>query len=87
MFGNTSGIEEPSIGAQFAYIIDVLERRAKSGNLLAYIHVVEPRVSNLREWSLMHRMTLSSSFGRELSLVRVTRVIILSWPNNIVNWV
>jgi NADPH2 dehydrogenase len=48
VFGSMSGVEEPSIVAQYAYVIGELERRAKAGNRLAYIHVVEPAVTDLR---------------------------------------
>lgn len=39
-----SGGAEPLIVAQYAYIIGELERRAKEGKRLAYLHLVEPRV-------------------------------------------
>ena len=45
-FGNQSGGEEPLIVAQYAHIIGELEKRAKEGYRLAYIHLVEPRVTN-----------------------------------------
>lgn len=46
-FGNMSGINEPHIVAHYAYLFGELERRAKDGKRLAFIHLMEPRVSNL----------------------------------------
>ena len=43
-YGDMSGGAEPLIVAQYAYIIGELERRAKEGKRLAYLHLVEPRV-------------------------------------------
>lgn len=43
-YGDMSGGDEPLIVAQFAYIIGELEKRAKAGKRLAYLHLVEPRV-------------------------------------------
>ena len=45
-FGNLSGGAEPLIVAQYAHIIGELERRARAGKRLAYVHLVEPRVTN-----------------------------------------
>lgn len=45
-FGSMSGSDAPEIVAQFAYVIGELERRAKEGKRLAYIHLVEPRVTH-----------------------------------------
>lgn len=46
-FGDMSGGDNPIILSQYAYIIGELEKRAqKDGNRLAYIHLVEPRVTN-----------------------------------------
>ena len=39
-----SGGTDPTIIAQYAYIIGELEKRAKAGKRLAYIHFMEPRV-------------------------------------------
>ena len=41
------GRAEPLIVAQYAHIIDELEKRARDGKRLAYIHLVEPRVTKL----------------------------------------
>lgn len=46
VYGNMSGGKEPDIVAQFAYVIGELERRAKEGKRLAYVHLVEPRVTD-----------------------------------------
>ncbi|SCV00521.1 LANO_0F07272g1_1 [Lachancea nothofagi CBS 11611] len=46
VFGTMSGGEEPLIVAQYAYVIGELEKRAKAGSRLAYVHLVEPRVTN-----------------------------------------
>lgn len=43
-YGTMSGGDDPTIIAQYAYLIGELERRAKAGKRLAYIHMVEPRV-------------------------------------------
>lgn len=45
-FGNMSGGGNPLIIAQYAYTIGELERRAKAGKRLAYIHLAEPSVTN-----------------------------------------
>ncbi|GAV55269.1 hypothetical protein ZYGR_0AS05930 [Zygosaccharomyces rouxii] len=45
-FGSMSGGSAPEIVAQYAYIFGELERRAKEGRRLSYIHLVEPRVTN-----------------------------------------
>lgn len=44
--GNMSGGENPLTLAQYAYMIGQLERKAKSGKRLAYIHLTEPLVTN-----------------------------------------
>ncbi|SCU99487.1 LADA_0H20076g1_1 [Lachancea dasiensis] len=46
VFGVMSGGAEPSIIAQYAYVVGELEKRARAGKGLAYIHLVEPRVTN-----------------------------------------
>ncbi|GCE99557.1 NADPH dehydrogenase [Zygosaccharomyces mellis] len=46
VFSGMSGGQEPEIVAQYAYVVGELERRAKEGKRLAYIHLVEPRVTN-----------------------------------------
>ena len=43
-FGTMSGSQEPTIVAQYAYVIGELERRARAGKRLAYVHLVEPRL-------------------------------------------
>ena len=43
-FGTMSGSQEPTIVAQYAYVIGELERRAKAGKRLAYLHLIEPRL-------------------------------------------
>ena len=45
-FNTMSGGAETGIVAQFAHIIGELEKRARAGKRLAYIHLVEPRVTN-----------------------------------------
>ncbi|KAK5962329.1 alkene reductase PWA37_000371 [Arxiozyma heterogenica] len=46
LYGTMSGGAEPLIVAQYAHVIGELERRARQGKRLAYIHVVEPRVTD-----------------------------------------
>ena len=46
LFGTMSGGAEPLIVAQYAHIIGELEKRARDGKRLAYIHLVEPRVTD-----------------------------------------
>ena len=46
LFGTMSGGAEPLIVAQYAYVIGELEKRARDGKRLAYIHLVEPRVTD-----------------------------------------
>lgn len=45
-FGTMSGGSDPTLLAQFAYVIGELEKRAIAGKRLAFIHLVEPRVTN-----------------------------------------
>ncbi|CCH60521.1 hypothetical protein TBLA_0C07300 [Henningerozyma blattae CBS 6284] len=45
-FNDMAGGSNPLGVAQFAYITGELEKRAKAGNRLAFIHLVEPRVTN-----------------------------------------
>ena len=45
-FNNMSGGAEPLIVAQYAHIMGELEKRARAGKRLAFIHLVEPRVTN-----------------------------------------
>lgn len=45
-FGSMSGGSAPEIVAQFAYVFGELERRAKEGRRLSYVHLVEPRVTH-----------------------------------------
>ena len=47
-FGSVSGGSEPTLLAQYAYVIGELERRAPEGKRLAFVHLVEPRVTNPR---------------------------------------
>ncbi|XDT12032.1 NADH:flavin oxidoreductase / NADH oxidase family [Nakaseomyces glabratus] len=47
LFGNMSGGFEPSIVAHYAYLIGELEKRGIAGKRLAYIHLVEPSVTDL----------------------------------------
>lgn len=42
-----SGGENPLFISHFAYIASELERRAKAGNRLSYIHFMEPRVTDV----------------------------------------
>ncbi|QLQ80014.1 hypothetical protein HG537_0D00140 [Torulaspora globosa] len=46
-YGTMSGGEEPLIVAQYAYVLGELEKRAKAGKRLSYVHLMEPRVANL----------------------------------------
>ena len=45
-FGTLSGSAEPLILAQYAHVIGELEKRAREGKRLAYVHLVEPRVTD-----------------------------------------
>ncbi|CCH63010.1 hypothetical protein TBLA_0I03570 [Henningerozyma blattae CBS 6284] len=45
-FNDMIGGANPLTVAQYAYITGELEKRAQAGNRLAYIHIVEPRVTN-----------------------------------------
>ncbi|CCD23126.1 alkene reductase NDAI_0B00920 [Naumovozyma dairenensis CBS 421] len=45
-FGNMSGGSDPDLLAEYCYILGELEKRAKNGKRLAYVHLVEPRVTN-----------------------------------------
>ncbi|CDF89214.1 ZYBA0S03-11848g1_1 [Zygosaccharomyces bailii CLIB 213] len=46
LFGTMSGGKEPDIVAQYAYVLGELEHRARNGKRLAYVHLVEPRVTD-----------------------------------------
>ena len=46
VFGTMSGGQGPEIVAQYVSVVGELECRAKEGKRLAYIHLVEPRVTN-----------------------------------------
>lgn len=46
VFNSMSGGAETGIVAQYAYVLGELERRAKAGKRLAFVHLVEPRVTN-----------------------------------------
>ncbi|CCD22947.1 uncharacterized protein NDAI_0A07930 [Naumovozyma dairenensis CBS 421] len=41
-----SGGADPTLLAQYAYVLGELEKRAKAGKRLAFVHLVEPRVTN-----------------------------------------
>ena len=45
-FGNMSGSANPGILAQYAHVIGELEKRAKEGKRLAYVHLVENVVTD-----------------------------------------
>lgn len=45
-FGTMSGGADPTLIAQYAHVIGEIEKRAKEGKRLAFIHLVEPRVTN-----------------------------------------
>lgn len=45
-FGTMSGGAEPLIVAQYAYVLGELEKRAKAGKRLSFVHLVEPRVTD-----------------------------------------
>ena len=47
VFGDMSGPEDPTLIAQYAYLIGEVEKRGKLGKRIAYIHILEPRVTNL----------------------------------------
>ncbi|KAK5782049.1 NADPH dehydrogenase PWA37_002391 [Arxiozyma heterogenica] len=46
VFGTMSGGAEPLIVAQYAHVIGELEKRARQGKRLAFVHLVEPRVTD-----------------------------------------
>lgn len=46
VYGGMSGGHDPTLLAQFAYVVGELEKRARSGKKMAYIHLSEPRVTN-----------------------------------------
>ena len=50
--GTMSGSQEPTIVAQYAYVIGELERRARAGKRLAYVHLVEPRIDLIFQLTL-----------------------------------
>lgn len=46
VFGSMNGSKDPEFLAVYAYVIAQLEKRAFDGKRLAYIHLVEPRVTS-----------------------------------------
>jgi len=46
VFGNMNGKKDPEFLAVYAYVMAQLEKRAIKGDRLAYIHLVEPRVTS-----------------------------------------
>ena len=46
VFGTMSGGAEPLIVAQYAHVLGELEKRARQGKRLAFVHLVEPRVTD-----------------------------------------
>lgn len=47
VFGDMSGPEDPTLIAQYAYLVGEVEKRGKAGKRIAYVHILEPRVTNL----------------------------------------
>lgn len=47
--GGMSGIDEPEWKEMYCYLLDQLEKRAQAGNRLAYVHLIDPRVT--RGWN------------------------------------
>ncbi|CAL9728988.1 NADPH dehydrogenase 1 [Monosporozyma unispora] len=47
VYGTQSGSANPLIIAQYAHIIGEIEKRAKEGKRLSYVHVVDPSVTDL----------------------------------------
>lgn len=48
-FGGLKGNEDPTLLAQYAYIIGELEKRAQQGNRLQFLDIVEPRVNGAND--------------------------------------
>lgn len=46
-FGDMTGHKDPTIFAQYAYLIAEIENRARKGKKIAYIHLIEPRVPDM----------------------------------------
>ncbi|CCH59055.1 hypothetical protein TBLA_0B02130 [Henningerozyma blattae CBS 6284] len=46
VYGGMSGANDSTLLATFAYLIGELEKRAKDGKRIAYIHLMEPRVTD-----------------------------------------
>ncbi|CCD24901.1 alkene reductase NDAI_0E00850 [Naumovozyma dairenensis CBS 421] len=46
-YGGMSGSADPTLLSQFCYVVGELEKRAKAGKRIAFIHLVEPRVTDL----------------------------------------
>lgn len=46
--GAMAGKSDPQLYQLYSYILDELEKRAVTGNCLAYVHFIEPRVTNSR---------------------------------------
>lgn len=47
VYGTMSGVEDPLYLATYAYILGELEKRARAGKRIAYVHTVEPRAMDL----------------------------------------
>ncbi|ODV85949.1 hypothetical protein CANARDRAFT_28014 [[Candida] arabinofermentans NRRL YB-2248] len=63
-FQGSAGVESPEVHpiSQFGYIFSQLEKRAKQGNRLAYLSIVEPRMSGGHENELPHDFNTSWIF-------------------------
>lgn len=49
-FGSISGVDEPTTLAQYAYLLGQLEQRARKGQRLAYVHMVDPHQRDLNDF-------------------------------------
>lgn len=48
-FGGLKGNDDPTLLAQYAYIVGELEKRAQQGNRLQFLDIVEPRVNGAND--------------------------------------
>ncbi|CCF58166.1 hypothetical protein KAFR_0E00120 [Kazachstania africana CBS 2517] len=46
VYGSMSGGEDPTLLATYAYILGELEKRGKAGNRIAFIDLIEPRITD-----------------------------------------
>ncbi|CCH43468.1 NADPH dehydrogenase 3 [Wickerhamomyces ciferrii] len=82
-FGNMTGKNDPEFIALYAYVIAQLEKRAQQGKRLAYIHLVEPRVTSPADAEGVNEVEGSNNFIYDIWKGNVIRAgNYASYPDN-----